>query len=199
MTNTASSLTGTVLCAWFPSYRLGLPGWHFISCSRYSKLSSLLCSKLNDWVVDKQISWMLLQITIFYYNIAVVSLIRIKHTWIKHNDICAIHRFAHKLSKSFLKHGPSFIGTLFIVFTATYFATIFGSKFRLTRSWKIQKFLFKLDGWKGKFSNFKLPNINFANFSFISIQLSNFMYASFSVKVWLTLIKFWLLQACSLG
>ena len=158
MTNTASSLTRTVLCAWFPSYRLGLPCWHFISCSRYLKLSSLLCSKLNDWVVDKQISWMLLQITIFYYNIAVVSLIRIKHTWIKHNDICAIHRFAHKLSKSFLKHGPSFIGTLFIVFTATYFATIFGPKFRLTRSRKIQKLRSSLWSWTAEKKNFSTSN-----------------------------------------
>jgi len=147
--------------------------WHFISCSRYSKLSSLLCSKLNDWVVDKQISWMLLQITIFYYNIAVVSLIRIKHTWIKHNDICAIHRFAHKLSKSFLKHSPSFIGTLFIVFTAIYFATIFGQKFRVTRSFKIQKLRSSLWSWTAEKKNFSTSNINFANFCFYNstIQL----------------------------
>ena len=194
MTNTASSLTGTVLCAWFPSYRLGLPGWHFISCSRYSKLSSLLCSKLNDWVVDKQISWMLLQITIFYYNIAVVSLIRIKHTWIKHNDICAIHRFAHKLSKSFLKHGPSFIGTLFIVLRPLISQPSSGQNFGLhvvgkSRSWEVPFEIFPFPTFQHKFCKLFV----------FTMQLSNFMYAAFSVKVWLTLIKFWLLQAWSPG
>ena len=82
----------------------------------------------------------------------------LKHTWIKHNDICAIHRFAHKLSKSFLKHSPSFIGTLLIVFTAIYFATIFGQKFRVTRSLKIQKLRSSLWSWTAAKKNFSTSN-----------------------------------------